>query len=265
MQRIIDFHTHAFPDNLAERAVTHLAHEGGIKCYLDGKLDSLIESMEKYEIEKSVVCSIATKPKQYKPIFEWSKSITSGKIIPFPSFHPEDPMAMERIDEIKGEGFKGIKMHPFYQDFYLDEERMFPIYEKISEQKLMLVVHTGFDMAFEFIRRADPLRIVKVIEKFPALKLITTHLGAWKDWEEVERHILGKNIYMETSFSLEVMDEEKVRAIFDKHPKEYILFGTDSPWAEQGEAISMFKSLELGEDAERLILSDNAERLLESD
>ena len=44
---IIDFHTHTFPDELADRAVGTLAHSGGIHNYLDGRVDSLKESMKK--------------------------------------------------------------------------------------------------------------------------------------------------------------------------------------------------------------------------
>ena len=47
---IIDFHTHTFPDELADRAVGTLAHSGGIHNYLDGRVDSLKESMKKLEL-----------------------------------------------------------------------------------------------------------------------------------------------------------------------------------------------------------------------
>ena len=44
---IIDFHTHTFPDELADRAVGTLAHSGGIHNYLDGRVHSLTDSMKK--------------------------------------------------------------------------------------------------------------------------------------------------------------------------------------------------------------------------
>lgn len=47
---IIDFHTHTFPDELADRAVGTLAHSGGIHNYLDGRVHSLIDSMKKLEL-----------------------------------------------------------------------------------------------------------------------------------------------------------------------------------------------------------------------
>jgi len=240
-----------------------LEDEGGIKAHLDGKISSLLSSMDNCGIEKSVICNIATKPSQFESILQWCKTVRSERIIPFPSFHPYDPGFKDRIDEIKHEGFKGIKFHPYYQNFSIDEEKLFPVYEKILDENLIMVMHTGFDFAFARTKIADPEKIITIVQNFPALKLVTTHLGAWEQWEEVERFLLGKQIYMEISFSLEFLDET-VRKIISNHPTEYILFGTDSPWTEQQKTLSLFRELQLGEEKEKLILRDNAIQLLDS-
>ena len=263
MKGIIDFHTHAFPDELSERVIKMLEDEGGVKARLDGKISSLLASMDKCGIEKSVICNIATKPAQFDSILQWCKKIGSERIIPFPSFHPYDPDFKDRIDEIKREGFKGIKFHPYYQNFTIDEEKLFPVYKKIADENLILVMHTGFDFAFQRIRIADPEKILTIIEKFPSLKLVTTHLGAWEQWGEVEQFLLGKPIYMEISFSLDFLDDT-VKKIISNHPPEYILFGTDSPWTDQQNSVSLLKGLQLGEEKEARIFRENAVKLLES-
>lgn len=266
MSGIIDFHTHAFPDALAERAVQVLVEDGrkmyDVNAYLDGKVSSLLFSMDRCGIDKSVICSIATKPSHFEPIFTWSKQVRSDRIIPFPSLHPKAEDALDQVRQIRAEGFKGMKFHPYYQDFSIDEERLFPLYRLLEREGLIVVVHTGFDLAFERVRRADPLKIISVLDRFPGLKLVTTHLGSWEDWEEVEKHIMGRNIYMEISFSLDCMDRETARRIILNHPKDHVLFGSDSPWADQGQAISLLKSLALGEERESLILRENALKLL---
>jgi predicted TIM-barrel fold metal-dependent hydrolase len=261
---IIDFHTHAFPDEIAERAMKTLEEEGDIKAHLDGRISSLLSSMDRCGIEKSIVCSIATKLSQFSPIFAWCKKIKSDRIIPFPSFHPEDPHFAERTRQIKQEGFKGIKFHPYYQDFNLDDERLFPLYEKICEENLIVVVHTGFDMAFPRIEKADPAKVVTVKKAFPDIKLVTTHLGSWEQWAEVEQLLMGKPIHMEISFSLESLEKERARAIILNHPKEYILFGTDSPWTDQKKTLELLQELDLGQEMEGLILRENAANLLQS-
>ncbi len=260
--KTIDFHTHAFPDSLAENAMPRLEEEGNVKASLDGRLTSLLESMHRAGIAKSVVSSIATKPSQFRSIFEWSKSITSERIIPFPSIHPNDTKVLQRIDAISREGFKGIKMHPYYQDFVLDEQRMLPLYERISERALILLVHTGFDIAFERKRIADPERIVRIVENFPDLKLVTSHFGAWEDWQQVEKMLVGKPIYMDISYSFEFMDREVARRILVSHPQDYLLFGTDSPWGDQENTLDLVREMNLNEQRLCAILYSNAERLL---
>jgi len=125
-------------------------------------------------------------------------------------------------------------------------------------------MHTGFDGAFPFIRKAGPQRIVKIKEEFPELKLVTTHLGSWQDWENVEKFIVGKRIYMEISFSLGFLKEDIVKRIILNHPAGYVLFGTDSPWANQKHSIDLLRKLQLGEGKEKHILRDNAVKLLKT-
>lgn len=263
MGDIIDFHTHVFPDDLAERAITTLEAEAdGVKAHIGGKLSDLVASMDKADIWHSVVCSIATRPKQFEPIMKFSSTIQSKRITALPSIHPSDTDAVKRIRAISEAGFKGIKMHPYYQEFYLDEERMTPIYRALSESGLFLVMHTGYDIAFPPIRYADPERIIKISNRFPNLKLVTTHLGAWKLWDEVRDILIGKPIYMEISFALEYLSKDEARDMIMRHPEGYILFGTDSPWTPQDGTLKKLLSLGLPSEMESGILSGNARRLL---
>ena len=122
-------------------------------------------------------------------------------------------------------------------------------------------MHTGFDFAFPRTKIAHPEKIHAIIEKFPSLKLVTTHLGAWQQWKN-ERFLLGKKIYMEISCALEYLDVDAAKKIISSHPQEYVLFGTDSPWTEQHETISLLRRLQLGEEKEELIFRENAVKLL---
>lgn len=259
---MIDFHTHAFPDDLARRAVPALAKIGNVSPHTDGTINGLVASMDRAGIGRSVVCSIATKPGQWESIFTWSNAIRSDRIIPLPSLHPEDTDIPGILRAIRDAGFRGIKMHPYYQDFLLDEERMFGLYEELVRNDLLVVMHTGFDIGYPRIRRADPVRIVRVLDLFPELCMVTTHLGSWDDWDEVQKHIVGRDIHMEISFTFGHLPPEVIRAILTAHPSTHILFGSDSPWRSQEESIRELRSLELPESLEHAILRQNASRLL---
>lgn len=258
----VDFHTHAFPDALAERAVRFLEAEGGIEARIPGTVSALIESMDRSGVDRSVVASIATRPSQFDPILKWSQSIASSRILPFPSIHPGDPKAVEKVRLVAAEGFRGVKLHPYYQDFVVDEQRMFPIYRALSETGLVLLLHAGFDMAYERVKIANAARIARVSDLFPGLKMVASHMGAWKDWDEVRARLLGRPVYLDVSYAIEFMTVEEARGMIQAHGRDWILFGTDSPWAGQAEMIRCVRSLGLGVDWEEAILWSNANRLL---
>lgn len=263
-ESIIDFHTHAFPDHVATHAIPCLEEQGSVQAYLDGRIESLLQSMDNAGIKQSVICSIATRPAQYEAILSWSHEISSERIIPFPSVHPDDPNILINIARISDEGFLGLKMHPYYQDFYLNEKRLLPILEQISNSGLILMMHTGYDIAFARERRADPSGIVKVLAQFPELKLVTSHFGAWDQWDEVEEVMLGRPIYMDISYTLEFLPKERTKAMLERHPVDYLLFGSDSPWCDQQEVIAQIRGLGLNRALASALLGGNAKRLLAS-
>ena len=248
---------------LAQNAPYRLLEEApDVKAYLDGTVGALLASMEHSGIDRSVVCCIATRPEQFESIFEWCRKVRSDKLVLFPSVHPRDPKCLERLELIKAEGFKGIKLHPYYQDFYADEERLFDLYQKLCEEHLLVVMHTGFDIAFPRVRRADPMRLLKIKRAFPDLMLVATHLGAWEQWDEAQDMLIGKPIYIEISFSLDYLTEDAAREMLLGHPDEYLLFGTDSPWTDQARTLSQLRNLRLSEKKLKRMLSDNAAALL---
>ena len=262
MPGYIDIHTHAFPDKLATATVAHLAEEGNIAAWANGTVSGLLASMDEAGIEKSVVCSIATKPTQFAAILNWSKTIRGERLIPFPSLHPGDERLLAHLGELIDAGFTGIKMHSYYQDYALDDPNLYEFHGAVAEAGLILVIHAGFDFAFARTRLADPQRIAAICRRFPKLKLIATHMGGWEDWDEVEKHLIGQPVYMETSLALESLAPERLRQMLVSHPADYLLFGSDSPWTGQKESLAGLATLDLPPKLFEKITSANARALL---
>ena len=258
---IVDFHTHAFPDGLAEKAMGSLSYKSRLVPSHNGTISGLLASMDRAGIEKSVVYNIATKPTQTENILEWCGRIKSDRIVPFASIHPENDRTL--VGKIKRAGIRGIKLHPMYQNFFADSEKMFPIYEEIEKAGLILVFHSGFDIAFPTDERAAVERIVKVAAKFPGLKIVAAHTGGWKMWDKVAEILAGKNVWIEISMTLKYIESvEKFREIIKKHSPDRILFGTDAPWGNQSGDVEAMKKLDIPEDLRGKIFSKNAIALL---
>ncbi len=262
MTDYIDFHTHAFPEAIAATAIKSLGQKSNTKAYLDGTVDGLLSSMDKGGIEKSVVCSIATRVEQFQPILDWSLSIASKRIIPFPSIHPKDPDWQNHLQEIKQHGFIGLKMHPYCQNFYLDDPNLFDFYQLVRELDLLLIMHTGYDIAYKRIKRAEPARVLNLLRQVKGLRMITTHLGGWDDWESVRKLLTGLPVYMEISLALDFLDQIRIRDLIINHPPGYILFGSNSPWTDQATTLKMLARLELPDQLFKQISRDNGLKLL---
>ncbi|AQT70228.1 putative metal-dependent hydrolase of the TIM-barrel fold protein [Anaerohalosphaera lusitana] len=262
--RIIDFHTHAFPDAVAERAMANLQSGAtGVEAYLDGTVADLLRSMDAAGIEKSFICTIATRPGQFEGVLTWCDSIRSDRILPFPSLHPKDDDKPQKIQQIAREGFHGVKLHPFYQNFYANDPRMREIYDNICTSQLVLLLHCGYDIAFPRERRVDPAKIRDLAQNWPDLKLVAAHMGGWDAWDEVEQLILGRNIYMDISFTFRSLGVQKTADLIRRHGPQKVLFGTDSPWNDQSQELKLLRDTNLPQADLDLILSQNALRLLD--
>ncbi len=262
---ILDFHTHAFEDTLAAKAIPFLEEEGHCKAATDGRTSSLVASMDRAGIDRSVVCPIATKPSHFDGIRRWACEVRSlqPRLEMLLSIHPEDPEALAHAEQAADEGFKGLKFHSYYQHFTLDDERLFPLYERIAKRGLFAVFHTGFDIAYPRDRICDPVRVRRVIDTFPTLKFVATHLGGWCDWANSRKYLIGQPVYIETSYCLHDMPAAEARAMILDHPADRILFGTDSPWADQSEELARWRAIGLPEDRLAAALGGNAARLLQ--
>lgn len=259
---IIDFHTHCFPDGLAVKAVPALAVKANIPAMVSGTVSDLKSSMLTNGINYSVLLNIATKPSQTEKINDWAAQIQQGSIISFGSIHPLYENWKNELKRIKNLGLKGIKFHPEYQDFYADDKALYPIYEYAFELGLIIAFHAGEDLGFKPPFHCTPDRLDNLITHFEGGKIIAAHMGGYNYWDEVEKHLVGKDIYFDTSYAVGIMDNEQAKRIIQNHGYKKILFGTDSPWRDQGWSVRSIKDLCLGQEIEEAIFYKNASDLL---
>lgn len=260
--KIIDTHTHCFPDFLAEHAIQKLSQEINEPYYQNGTLKGLLLSMDEAGIEKAIIQSIATKPEQTENILKWSLEIRSERIEPFLSIHPLYQNYHEFIKIAKDNDFKGIKFHPHYQQYKADDENVFPLYEALAKNDLIVFFHAGRDLAFPGFDNASVPRLHKVITKFPEMKTILAHFGAYREWDEVYNQLAGLNVYFETSFMLEEKGNNLFLKIIKKHSVDKILFGTDSPWTNQKRAVELIQNSPLSQEDKEKIFYKNTEKLI---
>ncbi len=259
---IIDFHTHCFPDAIAARAVPMLSERSGIPHFADGTVADLRASMRRSGIAASVLLQIATKPAQTPNVNTWAIRQNSTDIVGFGSVHPEHPRWRDEIDRIAGAGLKGLKLHPDYQEFFVDAEPLKPIYEHALARGLILLLHAGVDVGLPEPVHCTPARLLAVYDILRHGTVVLAHMGGWRLWREVEAELAGSAFHFDTSYSAADLPPEDFRRLIRKHGAQRILFGSDSPWADQGAALADVRALGLDPAEEAAILGGNAARLL---
>ncbi|MDR2578751.1 MAG: amidohydrolase family protein [Chitinispirillales bacterium] len=264
--KIIDFHTHFFPPDLAPRAILRLIENAAptvtMKNYTDGTANGLTESMRTAGIDMSVTLAVATKPTQVRTISKGCADSKFPGMIQFGSLHPELDDFEAEINFMVDNGIRGIKMHPEYQYFYIDDPKYFPMYEKLASSGLIVVLHSGKDPGPFTNDHALPPAIRKVHENFPRLKMVAAHMGGWMVWDDVMDVLAGINIFLDTSAIYRLLPPEKFVKLCRKHGCDKILFGSDSPWYDQKESVEWIRRSGLTDKEIEVIFYKNACGLL---
>ncbi len=259
---LIDFHIHMFPDALAEKAIARLAAASGLAPETDGTKDFTLQKLREWEVDRAVVLNIATNPRQQTNVNNFAISCNHDPLIPFGSVHFESECALEELERIKGAGLRGVKLHPDYQGFEIDERRLYPIYERIAELGLVCVFHTGFDAISPDHIHATPQKIARVLRDLPQLTMVCAHMGSMERWDEVEQYLCGKRVYFDTAFTAGYLSPAQAERIISRHGAQNILFGSDCPWQASSATYRFIDSLHISSAQKDMIFYQNAQRLL---
>ena len=257
--KIIDFHAHAFPDAIAQKARDFLEDYYHLPMFGNGRLSHLIETSMDGGISRLVVCSTATTPKQVVNINNWLSAAQNENpyLIALGTLHPDFEDIAQETQRIIQLGLHGVKLHPDFQHTDLLCPGMMEIC-KCCEGKLPLLIHVG-DKNTTY---SKPQKIAKIMEMFPDLTIIAAHMGGYSEWNDAEKYLIGKNCYIDTSSSFCGLSYDEMARLIIKHGHKKVLFGTDYPLAGAKEELARFMQIPLSDEIRQDILYNNAAQLL---
>jgi predicted TIM-barrel fold metal-dependent hydrolase len=187
------------------------------------------------------------------------------RLIPFCDINPHlhTDLGDELRRKVEGEGFRGLKLYPTYQQYHLNDRRMYPLYQAAQDLDIPVLIHTGSSVfKGSRIKYGDPLDLDDVAVDFSRLNLVMAHAGRgfWYD----RAFFLSKlhaNVYLEVSG----LPPSKLMTYFPELDRitEKVIFGSDwpgIPWIRRNmEAIG---KLPLPAEGIENILGGTAARLL---
>ena len=261
---IIDFHTHIFPDTLAKKARETLLRNVNYRYEPTTDLTKagLMKTMDQWGIDISVVQTVITKSTQLQNTNLWAQSVCDDRIIAFGGIFPHTEDYKKDIDFVCGLGLKGIKFHVEYQAFVVDDPKALRIYDYALSKGLIIVHHAGEDHGMPPPYRSNPQKFAYIADHMQGGVMVAAHLGSHNMWDDVERYLVGKNIYLDTSMGFEYYSKEQFLKIVKAHGADRILFASDSPWSNAKNEIDAINSLPINQTSKDLILGGNAARIL---
>lgn len=279
---IIDVHVHLFPTReVGKQIVEEFLETYDAPYHSYGTPDEYLADMERAGIDYGVVVSFAP-DNQLKNMNFWTTAITRPKktkpanypmLIPFVSVSPtmKGRKPVEELEFRLKWGMKGVKIHPIAQGFPPDDPRMWPVYQWLVEHDLPIITHSGINVVEdEQTDLARPRRWLPVLEAFPTLRLILAHMGGGF-WDEaidiVQRH---PQVMLDTAIALTAvelgvknwLDDAEAVEMIRTVGADRVMFGSDYPWIDPAGDVERIRSLPLTDEEERLILGENAARVL---
>ena len=254
-----DAHAHIDPGKIAEKATGSVGDFYHSPMQNVGLPHVLAQRGAQAGIDRFLVCSVATKVEQVRSINQFIED----KCRKYPQFtglaawHQDVSDIQAEMDDIQRRGLRGIKLHPDFQHFYIDDPKMLPVYEEAHRRGLPVLFHTG-DSRTDF---STPRRLMNVIQKIPDFTCIAAHLGGYSEWEDARRELSGTNVYIDTSSSLFAVTPEQARKSIEHFGVDHTMFGTDFPMWSPKEELERFFALGYGEEDNRKMLFENFARL----
>lgn len=275
MGGIVDFHTHNFPDALAARAVASMVEKlkGALLPVGDGTVATQLRDMDRAGVETAVVCPIATKPTQFQVIFDRAKAIRDGafgeaaaaRLVQLCSVHPADRDYETHVREIAAAGFRGIKLHPYYQNFSLADPRAVPFFAAVRDAGLFVVAHCGVDLGFtDAPMLCGPAQIAALLRAVPDLTFIAAHLGGCggNPPHATDELLAFPRCFFDTAVVCCCDDDAEAQRVMAEWPAERLLFATDYFWRDETYIADWVRRFRPDPADLEKIFSGNARRLL---
>ena len=302
---LIDVHVHLFPEDVVDEYMENYSSHSKLQAVCSPTLDTLLEEYGGVDVKRFVILQEweSTKPfrsDNLRPAAESDRFYTRcyfyyfnewlGKmqrehenLICFGGVHPDDPGCNEEFDRMIGDyGLMGMKLVPCMQHFFLNDRRLFPVYEKAQAYGIPVLVHTGGDPVPGMEIFGHPRDIDVVATNFPDLLIILAHMGIpfFDETKDIlKRH---RNVYTDIAFTIAYDDvlsfskQHEIDASFltrdfwksmlisliNDFGCERILYGSDFPFIRPKTALREFLDLDLPDKARDRILLKNAREIL---
>lgn len=258
---IFDAHTHVWPDKIAARALAGRVE--GLHAQGDGTVSGLLAGMDANGVDRALALGIADQAKYVDKTNEFIGGVRSDRLTPFGTVHV-DLGVEENLASLRRHGVRGVKLHPLFQGFALNDPRLWELFEAFGSD-IAVITHVGEGGDAAANARSSPQMIADIAQTFPELRLMACHFGGYRLFEQARELLAGADVVLETSWppTLAGLAPAQVRRLITDHGAERVVFGSDWPMTDPAAEIAAVRALGLRDDDTELVLGGTLARLTE--
>lgn len=256
---IVDAHCHVWPDAVAERALAWSKPEDR---FGDGTVASLDAVMTAAGVDRAVCLGIGNTPDRVAAANRFVGSLDPNRFIGFGSVHPELSVE-ENLDGLRQNGLRGAKVHPYFQNYALDDPRLWEVFDAMQEE-FCVIAHVGAASDHDG-SRCTPQMVRDIVENFPRLAFVACHFGGYHVLEAAEASVLGEvPVFVDTSWppSLSTLESSYVHKLIERHGPDRVIFASDWPMADPATERAFIEGLGFADDDLAGMLGGNLCRLI---
>jgi len=274
--KIIDFHIHPpGPGGLstAEQEAMAAYFRGGPPPKTSEEIAEYYQRLDMFgvlfAIDDETVSGRAPVPNDYiaECVRRWPDTFTGfGTVDPW-----KGKIAIREAERVKDLGLRGLKFHPSTQQFYPNDTRFYPLWEKAQSLGLIVLFHSGTTGVGAGrpggggvkLKYAAPIPYVDdVAADFPQLTIVMAH-PSWP-WQEEQLAVLvhKPNVCMDLSGWSPKYFQPSLVTYANHMISDKVLFGSDYPAITPERWLRDFEAAGFNDDVRPKILHDNAARLL---
>jgi len=248
LKMIIDFHTHIgkgdpFYHSTIEEEQLHI------------KPEKLLSEMDRCNVSKSVVI----------PAFRLSHRLIEAnhqlaafiknfrnKLFAFAWLDPRIEGVCQHLDDlVRQYGFKGLKLHPVLNGYYLTNESINPLIEKCIDLRIPVLTHTGWG-SLGSVNLVD-----KLANRYPKAKIVIAHMIEPTCVDVAKKN---ENVFIETSYATH---PRRITQAIKAIGADKLIYGSDFPMGGGMEfEISKIMLAKINKEEKERILFRNAIELL---
>jgi predicted TIM-barrel fold metal-dependent hydrolase len=232
----VDAHVHLHPPSLARAIERWFADHGWVTTHPFDPV-AVADTLRARGVRSFCFFSYAHKPGMSRELNRWlaGQAYRLPEAIALGTLHPDDPDLDEVAREATGDlELRGFKFHHSVQRFHVDDERLFPVYERAEAAGHVFVLHVG-TMPYR-----DPFtgveRFARVMQRFPLLRACVAHMGAFQSAEFLALLAQYPHLYVDTTMAMTTRatpytgaDPAAVTDADLRRHQDRVLFGSDFP------------------------------------